>query len=258
MGLHRLALAILFCFSSLMFAQKPEYDFYSDFRDSASTQHAQNPSVTPEKVREAYAARLKREGVPEAEIERQIGLLATEGTQLEADRRNRFYKNSQSNYNQEPNGFLMQVVAGRRPGVALDYAMGTGRNALYLAKLGWKVYGFDESDAAVAIAQKRAQELGLTLNTAAVPDSGYDFGKERFDLILFSWAMPLVDAKKAVDALKPGGMVVMECAANYVGRNGMLKMFDALRIERYEIVRATADFYERQETDVLRMIATKP
>jgi SAM-dependent methyltransferase len=241
-----------------MFAQKPEYDFYADFRDFASTQHAKNRSETPDQVREAYAARLKSEGVPEAEIARRRRLLATEGTQLEADRWNRFYKSSQSNYNQEPNGFPMQVVVGRRPEVALDYAMGAGRNALYLAKLGWKVYGFDESDVAVAIAQKRAQELGLTLNTAAVADSGYDFGKERFDLILFSWAMPLVDVKKVVDALKPGGMVVMECAADYVGRNGMLKMFDALRIEHYEIVRATADFYDRRETDVLRMIATKP
>ena len=44
------------------------------------------------------------------------------------------------------------------------------------------------------MAQKRARELGLALNAAAVADSGYDFGKERFDLVLFSWTMPLVDA----------------------------------------------------------------
>jgi hypothetical protein len=43
-----------------------------------------------------------------------------------------------------------------------------------------------------------------------------------------------------IDSLKPGGTVVMECAANYVGRNGMLKMFDALQITRYERIGITA------------------
>ena len=42
-----------------------------------------------------------------------------------------------SGYNHNPNTLLlMAFVADRRPGVALDYAMGDGRNALYLAKLG--------------------------------------------------------------------------------------------------------------------------
>ena len=81
--------------------------------------------------------------------------------------------------------------------------MGAGRNSLYLAKLGWEVYGFDHSAVAVERAQKRANDLGLKIHTAAVPDSEYDFGKERFDLIVFSWAMPFVDAKKVVDSLKP-------------------------------------------------------
>lgn len=150
------------------------------------------------------------------------------------------------------------MVSGRTPGTALDYAMGAGRNSIYLAQQGWKVWGFDPVDAAVALAQKRAKELGLTLNTAAVWDSEYEFGNERFDLILFSWAMPFVPVQRVVDALKPGGMVVMEGAVDYVGRNGMLKMFDALKIIRYEIVRTKADFYERQEIDVLRMVAIKP
>jgi hypothetical protein len=70
--------------------------------------------------------------------------------------------------------------------------------------------------------------------------------------------MPLVPVERVIDSLKPGGMVVMECATNYVGRNGMLKMFDALQINRYEIVRAKADWYNRIETDVLRMVAVKP
>jgi SAM-dependent methyltransferase len=150
------------------------------------------------------------------------------------------------------------MVEGQRPGVALDYGMGEGRNAIYLASLGWQVWGFDPADEGVALAQSRAKELGLTLHTA-VRDSEYDFGKERVDLVLFSWTMPLMPVQKVVDSLKPGGIVVMECGADFVsGRNQMLHMFDPLQIVRYEIVRAKSDFYDRRETDVLRLVARKP
>jgi SAM-dependent methyltransferase len=252
------ASAVLFC-SALLLGQKPEYDFYSEYRTFMSELWTKNPSITPAEVHEAYSAKLKGDGVPNAEIARRLKLLATEGPQLEADRWDRFYldPNHKKEYNQNPNAFLMAFVAERRPGVALDYAMGTGRNALYLAKLGWDVYGFDQSEVAVATAQERALELRLKLHTAAVSDSEYDFGKERFDLILFSWAMPLIEMKRIVDSLKPGGFVVMECALDYVGRNGMLKKFDDLRIERYEIVRGVADWYDRREIDILHLIAQK-
>jgi SAM-dependent methyltransferase len=213
---------------------------------------AENRSITPGKVHEAYAEKLQKDGVAEVEIQRRLRLLTTEQAKLEADRWNRFYQDTKNieEYNQSPNGFLMA-------GVVLDYAMGSGRNALYLAKLGWDVHGFDQSDVAVTMAQKRADELGLKLHLSAVPDSQYEFGKERFDLIVFSWAMPLIDVKKVVDALKPGGAVLMECAVDYVGRNGMLKKFDDLRIEHYEILRAVADWYGRREIEILRMVATK-
>jgi len=245
--------------SALLFGQKPEYDFYSEYRTFLSGLWTKNPSITPAEVHAAYAARLKSDGVPDAEIARRLRLLETQGAQLETDRWNRFYLDASHNqeYNPNPNAFLMAFVAERRPGVALDYAMGAGRNALYLAKLGWDVYGFDESEVAVRAAQKQALELGLKLHTAAVPDSQYDFGKERFDLILFSWAMPLIDVQKVVDSLKPGGYVVMECAVDYVGRNGMLKKFDDLRIERYEIVRGVEDWYGRREIEILHLIAQK-
>lgn len=179
----RLLVATTLLCSALAFGQKAEYDFYGDFRDFMSALWVKNQSISSGQVLEAYAAKLKSEGVSYDEIARRQRLLTTERAQLEADRWNRFYQNTKNNeeYNQSPNGFLMTFVADRRPGVALDYAMGTGRNALYLAGLGWEVYGFDHSDVAVAMAQKRAEELGLKLHTAAVPDSEYEFGKERFE-----------------------------------------------------------------------------
>jgi methylase of polypeptide subunit release factors len=149
------------------------------------------------------------------------------------------------------------MMRGRTPGVALDYAMGEGRNSIYLAQSGWEVWGFDPATEAVRLANQRAAALGLTLHTASVTDDQFAFGKDRFDLIVFSWAMPLIPVERVLASLKPGGMVVMEAAADYVGRNGMLKMFDALEIRRYEIVHEKADFYDRQEIDIVRLVAIK-
>lgn len=254
----RVVVAPLLC-STFVFAQIAEYDFYREYRNSFVPKlRAENPSVTNEEILTRYATKLKNEGVVDSEIVRRMRLIRTGRDLLESDYWNRFYTDGKSNFNKAPNSFLVQSVEGRPPGVALDFGMGEGRNAIYLAKLGWEVNGFDPADAAVALAEKRAKELGLTLRTEAVPDSQYEFGRERFDLILFSWTMPLVPVQRVVDSLKRGGIVVMECSADFVGRNDMLKMFDALRIEFYEIVKAKSDFYERRETDVLRLVARKP
>ena len=248
-------------YSLCAFGQKPEYDFYPEYRNSFTPKlRAENPSasLTNEQIVEWYAAKLGSEGVSETEITRRSRLILTERNSLEADYWNRFYLDSNAKFNKAPNEFLKQMVEGQRSGVALDYGMGEGRNAIYLASLGWQVWGFDPADAGIALAQKRAKELGLTLHTEAVRDSDYDFGKEKFDLVLFSWTMPLVPVQKIVESLKPGGMVVMECGADFVGRNEMLHIFDGLQIVRYEIVRAKSDFYERRQTDVLRLVARKP
>jgi protein-L-isoaspartate O-methyltransferase len=259
MHLHRLIVAILL-FLPVAFGQKPEYEFYFEFRTvfGERVQEENHWSLTSEQVFEKYAAKLKIDGIAESEITRRLRLLRTEHATLEADFYSRYYLDSNSNFNHAPNRFLMEMVKGRQPGIALDYGMGEGRNSIYLASLGWQVWGFDPAEAGVAIAQKRAKGLGLTLHTSAVSDSDFDFGKERFDLILFSWSMPFVPIQKVVDALKPGGIVVMECGADYVGRNGMLRMFDALQIVRYEIELGKSDFYDRRETDVLHMVARKP
>jgi hypothetical protein len=49
----------------------------------------------------------------------------------------------------------------------------------------------------------------------------------------------------------------MECAVDYVGRNGMLKRFADLRIERYDIVRGVADRYDRREINLVPHSARK-
>src|SRR5262245_26222006 len=251
-----LLLVFLVCQSS--WAQKPEYDFYPQFRNIVAPKfYAAHPAWTLKDIVAAYAADLKAQGVNASEIARREELIQASKPALEADYWDRFYLDPTSKVNREPNAFVVEMMHGRTPGVALDYAMGEGRNSIYLAQLGWEVWGFDPAAAAVRLANERAAALGLTLHTASVRDDQFTFGKDRFDLILFSWAMPLIPVERVLAALKPGGMVVMEAAADYVKRNGMLKMFDPLEIRRYEIVHERADFYERQEVDIVRLVAVK-
>jgi SAM-dependent methyltransferase len=246
---------------ALAFGQKSEYEFYYEFRKdfSQKLQEANRFLLTNEQVLERYAAKLKGAGVPETEIARRTRLIRTERAALDADYYSRLYLDSNANFNHQPNAFLMEVVTGRQPGVALDYGMGQGRNGIYLAGLGWDVWGFDPTEGGIAIAQQRAKELGLKLHTSVVRDDEYDFGQSKFDLILFSWTKPLVPLRRVLDALKPGGIVVMECGDEFVPeRNALLHEFDTLQIVRYEIALAEADWAGRQVTNVYHLVAKKP
>lgn len=104
---------------------------------------------------------LEAEGVAEAEIQRRLSLLRDRRQELENDFWNRFFTVDAPRFNTSPNAFLAATVEGRAPGRALDVGMDEGRNALFLAKLGWKVTGFDPADKAVALARDRAKALDV-------------------------------------------------------------------------------------------------
>jgi len=49
-------------------------------------------------------------------------------------------------------------------------------------------------------------------------------------LILFSWTKPLVPVQRVMDALKRDGIIVMECADEFVPeRNALLHKFEPLQ-----------------------------
>jgi len=238
-------------------AQVKDYDWYPSFRTWMQNQVPRN-GRSPEAVAERYRVKLTGEGVPATEIERRLTLLRTKRQELENDFWNRFFTVDKPTFNTEPNAFLVSVVDGRKPGKALDVGMGEGRNALYLAKLGWDVTGFDPAEQAVALAQKRAAELKVKVSTAIALDTDFDFGREQWDLILYSWMQPSGSANKAVASLRPGGIVVVEAGAAWFQPNALLKMFDALRIVHYEDRTGQSDFFNRSEMRVVRLMAVKP
>lgn len=80
-----------------------------------------------------------------------------------------------------PNTFLASVIEGRKPGTALDIAMGQGRNALLLAARGWKVTGFDISEVAVKRAREEAETKAVRFEAVTADVSTFDYGAERWD-----------------------------------------------------------------------------
>ena len=62
-----------------------------------------------------------------------------------------------------PSAFLADVVKNQPHGRALDVSMGQGRNALFLASLGWKVTGIDISDEGIRQAREAAATRQLSI-----------------------------------------------------------------------------------------------
>ena len=66
------------------------------------------------------------------------------------------YRNPE-NLKFDPEPLLVEVAEQLSPGRALDLASGPGRNALYLARLGWQVTAVDSSQVAIDILRNRAR-----------------------------------------------------------------------------------------------------
>ena len=95
-------------------------------------------------------------------------------------------------------------------GKALDIAMGTGRNALYLASLGFRVTGIDLSAVAVEKCRQKAEALGLAIEAVVADLERYELPAEEYDLIVNFYYLQRDLAPQIVAALKAGGVLVFE------------------------------------------------
>lgn len=158
-------------------------------------------------------------------------------------------------FNHEPNAFLVDMVKGMKPGKALDVAMGAGRNAVYLAKLGWDVTGFDNSEMDVNMAIDNARVSGTKIKAIVQDAAGFDFGKNEWDLVVLSYVpfgRSIVD--RVYESLKPGGIVMLEFFHRDSQKmrfladdltfadNELLQIFAKYRILHYEDVLTRQDW----------------
>jgi 2-polyprenyl-3-methyl-5-hydroxy-6-metoxy-1,4-benzoquinol methylase len=96
-------------------------------------------------------------------------------------------------------------------GRVLDVAMGSGRNAVYLAKLGFEVEGVDISAEAVDNAVTLARKNNIDLN-AKVRDleKNYQIEKGAYDIIICFNYLQRSLMPQIKEGLRTGGMLVYE------------------------------------------------
>ncbi len=177
------------------------------------------------------------------------------------------YSSSKRQRRREASAWLREAAPQLPRGRALDVAMGEGRNALFLARLGYDVVGIDRSPAAVATATSLAAEEGLQvralvgdLETCVLPAGPFDVV-----VVMRYLQRSLFDPLKAV--LAPGGMLVYETYTRaylqYGPRNPahllepgeLLRAFQGLEILRY---RETDDLERREARASLLARKTPP
>ncbi len=159
-------------------------------------------------------------------------------------------QHTQSHAREQPASFLRQTFEAKAwplpRGRALDIACGKGRNALFLAELGFEVIAMDISAVALDEGRKRAELKQLRIDWRQTDLEAVRLDEAVFDLIVnFNYLQrSLIGQIKR--ALKIGGYVVYETylidqkeighpqnPAYLLGHNELLESFSDLRILYY-------------------------
>ena len=242
-----------------------------DFRSWLNGQGKELQRSSHERVVAVYGAALAAEGVPNSEVSRRMELLIEGGSRLESDFWNGVFTSPTSRFNTAPNAFLAEAIRGRTAGRALDAGMGQGRNSIFLAQNGWEVAGFDPAWQAVALARRSAAAAGVHVDVPVTGEEGFDWGRNRWDLIAACYVPVRAFVSQIVRSLKPGGIVVTEGFLREPGdgqnrgfgvvfdSNELLHLFEPLRVLRYEDTLAIPDFGSRDlPTRVVRLCGQRP
>lgn len=119
-------------------------------------------------------------------------------------------------YGTEPNDFLSAnaavLPAGGR---VLSLAEGEGRNAVFLAKRGFRVTAVDSSAVGLEKARQLARQEGVSIETVVADLGQYDLGTSCWDGIVSIWChvpppLRVRLHRAAVEALRPNGVLLLE------------------------------------------------
>jgi SAM-dependent methyltransferase len=187
----------------------------------------------------------------------------------QADRYNATYRGEDGDvFSRKPNAFLVEMTRNRKPGKALDVGMGQGRNSIFLAQQGWDVTGFDPADEGIRGAKAEADRLSLKINAQVTTFEQFDFGENRWDLIVLTYEPTKQIAPRIERALKPGGAVIVEdrhldtrrvWPAGTFRDNELVSLFPGLRVLRYEDTWSASDWSAKKLNErLVRLFAEKP
>jgi len=216
--------------------------------------------TNPEKISlRIYEEKLTQDGLPQDEIKWHIETIRrlfeehpAKSTEFTYDRI--FSKPltgdpEKDGFTSTPSVFMKESTKDLPPGRALDVGAGQGRNAVWLAQQGWDVTAIDISGAGLAAASVNAKKVGISITTVKTTYQDFDFGTERWDLIvmILSWA-PVSDPAFVAwlnASLRPGGVLVFEHVLatekqSFPGNvhalppNALLSHFKDFHIQKYE------------------------
>ncbi|MDF0705680.1 class I SAM-dependent methyltransferase [Flagellimonas okinawensis] len=118
-------------------------------------------------------------------------------------------------YGTQPNEYLKEKLNELKTGSILFAAEGEGRNAVYAAQKGWKVYAFDISEQGQQKALKLAnkKQVSIDYKIGELPNLGYQ--SEQFDAIALIYSHFPPDIRPSYhkllhDSLKKGGVIIFE------------------------------------------------
>ncbi len=93
------------------------------------------------------------------------------------------YYSDPANLDFAPAPLLVQVADMLAPGHCLDLACGAGRNALYLAALGWQVTAVDASRTAIRVLHEHSRGLSIDAIHADLEAGDFRIAPDAYDLI---------------------------------------------------------------------------
>ena len=181
------------------------------------------------------------------------------------------YRSKDSVWGAAANRFVVEVFAGRPAGRALDLACGEGRNALWLAGLGWAVTAVDFADTALERGRQASQVAGLDIEWITEDLLSYEPAAGSFDAVLIAYLhLPAEQMATVLErgaaALAPGGTLMLvgydvrnltegvggpQDAALLHTPERVVAHLDGLRIERAESVARPVEAAPRPAVDTL-------
>ncbi len=139
------------------------------------------------------------------------------------------YYRGRANADLSPEPLVVEAAEWLPPGRALDLACGTGRHALYLAKLGWRVTAVDASRVALDLLRRNARGLPVAARHADLERGEFTIAPETYDLICDFLYLQRSLFPAIREGLRPGGVFL-----------GALRLDGTFRIEPGELRREFA------------------
>jgi len=182
-------------------------------------------------------------------------------------------------YGTRPNQFLKEQIQKIKPGKLFLPAEGEGRNAVFAAYYGWEVDAFDQSEMGQRKALQLAKNTQVSINYELSDFMSVQPMENNYDVcaLIYAHALPEVRKilhKKVIDALKPGGTLILEAFSKdqiqfesggpkdekmLYSVEDLKSDFKNLYIEQLEEINTNLDegLYHIGEASIVRLVAKK-